>query len=145
MKALVGAFNQEKALVGAFSVITNLRVDLRLSYQALVEYHLGVKAGTRGGWAQFCSWMSSTASFRSRPQPGDTPTRRPALHRQLDHQLRKYFYHLSRRRTTAVQERYSANTGLCHDWAARVRMVKHLQQSAASKQIISKSKLQLHL
>ena len=27
MKALVGAFNQEKALVGAFSVITNLRMD----------------------------------------------------------------------------------------------------------------------
>ena len=84
MKAVVAAFNQEKALalVGAFAVITNLRVDLRLSYQAVVEYHLGVKAGTRGGWAQFCSWMSSTASFRSRPQPGDTPTRRPALDRQ---------------------------------------------------------------
>ena len=28
MKALVGAFNQEKALVGAFSVITNLRMQL---------------------------------------------------------------------------------------------------------------------
>ena len=28
MKALVGAFNQEKALVGAFSVITNLRMKL---------------------------------------------------------------------------------------------------------------------
>ena len=26
MKALVAAFNQEKALVGAFSVITNLRI-----------------------------------------------------------------------------------------------------------------------
>ena len=33
MKALVGAFNQEKALVGAFSVITNLRMEL---FQALV-------------------------------------------------------------------------------------------------------------
>ena len=33
MKALVGAFIQEKALVGAFSVITNLRMDL---FQALV-------------------------------------------------------------------------------------------------------------
>ena len=33
MKALVGAFNQEKALVGPFSVITNLRMDL---FQALV-------------------------------------------------------------------------------------------------------------
>ena len=28
MKALIGTFNQEKALVGAFSVITNLRMDL---------------------------------------------------------------------------------------------------------------------
>ena len=28
MKALVGAFTQEKALVGAFSVITNLRMEL---------------------------------------------------------------------------------------------------------------------
>ena len=30
MKAVVATFNQEKALVGAFSVIMNLRVDLRL-------------------------------------------------------------------------------------------------------------------
>ena len=29
VKAVVAAFNQEKALVGAFSVITNLRMDLR--------------------------------------------------------------------------------------------------------------------
>ena len=29
MKAVVAAFNQEKALVGAFSVITNLRMDFR--------------------------------------------------------------------------------------------------------------------
>ena len=28
MKAVVAAFNQEKALAGAFSVITNLRMDL---------------------------------------------------------------------------------------------------------------------
>ena len=34
MKAVVAAFNQEKALVGAFSVITNLRMDL---YEALVD------------------------------------------------------------------------------------------------------------
>ena len=36
MKALVGAFNQEKALVGAFSVITNLRMEL---FEALVPCH----------------------------------------------------------------------------------------------------------
>ena len=34
MKALVGAFNQEKALVGAFSVITNLRMEL---FEALIS------------------------------------------------------------------------------------------------------------
>ena len=33
MKAVVAAFNQEKALVGAFSVITNLRMKL---FEALV-------------------------------------------------------------------------------------------------------------
>ena len=32
MKALLGAFNQEKALVGAFSVITNLRMELLRHY-----------------------------------------------------------------------------------------------------------------
>ena len=34
MKAVVAAFNQEKALVGAFSVITNLRMEL---FQALIS------------------------------------------------------------------------------------------------------------
>ena len=33
MKAVVAAFNQEKALVGAFSAITNLRMEL---FEALV-------------------------------------------------------------------------------------------------------------
>ena len=33
VKAVVAAFNQEKALVGAFSVITNLRMEL---FQALI-------------------------------------------------------------------------------------------------------------
>ena len=33
MKAVVAAFNLEKALVGAFSVITNLRMEL---FQALI-------------------------------------------------------------------------------------------------------------
>ena len=34
MKAVVAAFNQEKALVGAFSVITNLRMQL---FEALIS------------------------------------------------------------------------------------------------------------
>ena len=33
MKAVVAAFNQEKALVGAFSLITNLRMEL---FEALI-------------------------------------------------------------------------------------------------------------
>ena len=37
MKAVVAAFNQEKALVGAFSVITNLRMEL---FEALDHTHL---------------------------------------------------------------------------------------------------------
>ena len=36
VKVVVAAFNQEKALVGAFSVITNLRMDL---FEALVYRH----------------------------------------------------------------------------------------------------------
>ena len=35
MKAVVAAFNQEKALVGAFSVVTNLRMEL---FEALVDW-----------------------------------------------------------------------------------------------------------
>ena len=34
MKAVVAVFNQEKALVGAFSVITNLRMEL---FEALAD------------------------------------------------------------------------------------------------------------
>ena len=34
VKAVVAAFNQEKALVGAFSVITNLRMEL---FEALAD------------------------------------------------------------------------------------------------------------
>ena len=36
MKEVVAAFNQEKALVGAFSVITNLRMEL---FEALLGTH----------------------------------------------------------------------------------------------------------
>ena len=36
MKAVVAAFNQEKALVGAFSVITNLRMELFEALQVIV-------------------------------------------------------------------------------------------------------------
>ena len=46
VKALVSAFNQEKALVGAFSVITNLHVDLRLKlyWDNLLDLDLSMRA-----------------------------------------------------------------------------------------------------
>ena len=37
VKAVVAAFNQEKALVGAFSVITNLRMELFEALEARQE------------------------------------------------------------------------------------------------------------
>ena len=45
MKAVVAAFNQEKALVGAFSVLTNLRMEL---FQALVEIWYDTWKDVRG-------------------------------------------------------------------------------------------------
>ena len=38
MKAVVAAFNQEKALVGAFSVITNLRMGLFEALTSTIQY-----------------------------------------------------------------------------------------------------------
>ena len=47
MKALVGAFNQEKALVGAFSVITNLRMEL---FEALMSRPCPTQQPVSGVW-----------------------------------------------------------------------------------------------
>ena len=63
MKAIVAAFNQEKALVGAFSVITNLRMEL---FEALVEpyvplSHLMLIASRPAAW--------SAGSLRARVRP----------------------------------------------------------------------------
>ena len=44
MKVVVAAFNQEKALVGAFSVITNLRMEL---FEALLNTNLNMKKSPR--------------------------------------------------------------------------------------------------
>ena len=50
MKAVVAAFNQEKALVGAFSVITNLRMEL---FEALLHTHTQFYSSTGGRmWAR---------------------------------------------------------------------------------------------
>ena len=70
MKAVVAAFNQEKALVGAFSVLTNLRMEL---FKALIHsvtlsrscsdnehpnFHKGQVGRLCAGQAQAASWAS---------------------------------------------------------------------------------------
>ena len=49
MKALVGAFNQEKALVGAFSVIVQTVVEPMEHYTALMRTNLGLSDTLRPG------------------------------------------------------------------------------------------------
>ena len=48
MKAVVAAFNQEKALVGAFSVIMNLRMQFGCNF---LKHYLGAGVGEEGGVA----------------------------------------------------------------------------------------------
>ena len=50
MKAVVAAFNQEKALVGAFSVITNLRMELFevLTYTVFFAQEIPTATKTEG-------------------------------------------------------------------------------------------------
>ena len=43
MKAVVAAFNQEKALVGAFSVITNLLMEF---FEALLQWQEVARVGS---------------------------------------------------------------------------------------------------
>ena len=71
MKALEGAFNQEKALVGAFSVITNLRMDLRFKlyiHQAtrhtlqFITTQLPTQRGRGRGMLTDSLWPRSTAT-----------------------------------------------------------------------------------
>ena len=56
MKAVVAAFNQEKALVGAFSVITNLRMQL---FEACCP-----QAGERTGYYSYVSPGGGTVLVR---------------------------------------------------------------------------------
>ena len=52
MKAVVAAFNQEKALEAAYSVITNLRMEL---FEALVDRYYVSSPQTTGGPAIMCN------------------------------------------------------------------------------------------
>ena len=56
MKAVVAAFNQEKALVGAFSVITNLRMEL---FGALLDIDTQLQTDQR---LQHCSAAAHDAT-----------------------------------------------------------------------------------
>ena len=63
MKALVGAFNQEKALVGAFSVITNLRMELFEALDCTVVLCCP-QAGERTGYYSYLSPGGGTVLVR---------------------------------------------------------------------------------
>ena len=70
MKAVVGAFNQEKALVGASSVITDLRMDpcFKLYYTPSYALHVAVyhhttsQRGRGRGMLTDSLWPRSTAT-----------------------------------------------------------------------------------
>ena len=51
VKAVVATFNQEKSLVGDFSVITNLRMEL---FEALVDTVAGVLVAA--DWHKICTY-----------------------------------------------------------------------------------------
>ena len=58
MKAVVAAFNQEKALVGDFSMITNLRMEL---FEALISLH---HLQYQDKFAMFCFCDSKSISLQ---------------------------------------------------------------------------------
>ena len=74
VKAVVAAFNQEKALVGAFSVITNLRMEI---FEALVvrrEVMTSITMLPPRRWASArtaaATWRWASSSQRSSPRTG---------------------------------------------------------------------------
>ena len=75
MKAVVAAFNQEKALVGAFSVITNLRMEL---FEALGATATGVAVpgGDPAGGPQLGRVRRRAALLQPRHHPHRRTLRR---------------------------------------------------------------------
>ena len=78
MKAVVAAFNQEKALVGAFSVITNLRMEL---FGALLLSEYG-----EAKWRLVDSVLVTSSSMRLSPILWWLATQAPQVH--LVHMVR---------------------------------------------------------
>ena len=62
MKAVVAAFNQEKALVGAFSVITNLRMELFEALAFTTSAGVPMMAPTRPAHAELSVCVSVLSS-----------------------------------------------------------------------------------
>ena len=68
MKALIGAFNQDKALVWAFSVITNLRMDPRLKLYCLAQVAAAQPTAVAGAAA--CPHQGAGTEGRGRGRQG---------------------------------------------------------------------------
>ena len=83
MKALVGAFNQEKALVGAFSVIVQPVVEPMDSFTALAKTLLQTTKKRFVAANDHCSWAGMICTTT-------TPTRRPAFREELAYQFLRF-------------------------------------------------------
>ena len=85
MKAVVAAFNQEKALVGAFSVITNLRMELFQALENTQVRHPVVAAPHHPVTAQFWEAVWSAGEIVAIVTPGaaDWPAPGPVTRRDV--------------------------------------------------------------
>ena len=63
MKAVVAAFNQEKALVGAFSVITNLRMEIFKALYNMVQQQRCRPGQCRAEISSIIDTLSQNGSF----------------------------------------------------------------------------------
>ena len=104
MKAVVAAFNQEKALVGAFSVITNLRMELFEALIITLTMYLH-RAHTCSGNAAAYSWH--------RPPPMEWPTSTAELQPRWTsnlHTLSLYLYGIYQPRIYTIYTKYLHST-----------------------------------
>ena len=79
MKAVVAAFNQEKVLVGAFSVITNLRMEL-------IEALHVTGAEREVGWEER-QYVGGVVAAATPPQPGRAAVARQGVTRHAHHRV----------------------------------------------------------
>ena len=79
MKAVVAAFNQEKALVGAFSVITNLRMELFEPVLAPVKRRPGGELASRTSPGLAPAECGGRLHGVDRPEDGSEDSRRTGI------------------------------------------------------------------